>query len=109
MTCLAVIPARGGSKRIPKKNVRELGGRPLIAYTIEAALGSGVFQRVWADATWLAPSSSDSLEIADAHIEGIFALPCPTRNSPLVISLLTPPATFDRGTDCLLASVSRGA
>ena len=57
MTCLAVIPARGGSKRIPKKNVRELGGRPLIAYTIEAALGSGVFQRVLV--------STDSPEIAE--------------------------------------------
>lgn len=43
---LAVIPARGGSKRVPRKNVREMDGRPLIAYTIEAALGSGVFARV---------------------------------------------------------------
>ena len=43
---LAVIPARGGSKRVPRKNVREMAGRPLIAYTIEAALGSGVFGRV---------------------------------------------------------------
>jgi CTP:molybdopterin cytidylyltransferase MocA len=43
---LAVIPARGGSKRVPRKNVRELAGRPLIAYTVEAALDSGVFARV---------------------------------------------------------------
>ena len=43
---LAVIPARGGSKRVPRKNIREMDGRPLIAYTIEAALGSGVFARV---------------------------------------------------------------
>ncbi len=43
---LAVIPARGGSKRIPRKNVRELCGRPMIAYTIAAALESGVFDRV---------------------------------------------------------------
>jgi len=43
---LAVIPARGGSKRIPRKNVRDLGGRPMIAYTIVAALESGVFDRV---------------------------------------------------------------
>ena len=43
---LAVIPARGGSKRIPRKNIREMAGRPLIAYTIEAALASGVFERV---------------------------------------------------------------
>jgi len=36
---LAVIPARGGSKRIPGKNIRLLGGKPLVCYTIEAALG----------------------------------------------------------------------
>ena len=43
---LAVIPARGGSKRVPRKNVREMAGRALIAYTVEAALGSGIFARV---------------------------------------------------------------
>ena len=37
MTPLFVIPARGGSKGIPRKNIRPLGGRPLIAYTIDAA------------------------------------------------------------------------
>lgn len=39
---LAIIPARGGSKGLPRKNVRPLGGIPLIAHTIRAALGSGV-------------------------------------------------------------------
>lgn len=43
---LAVIPARGGSKRVPDKNIRTLGGRPLIAHTIAAALESGLFARV---------------------------------------------------------------
>jgi N-acylneuraminate cytidylyltransferase len=43
---LAVIPARGGSKRIPRKNIRLLAGKPLLAYTVEAALLSGVFTRV---------------------------------------------------------------
>ncbi|MDP1604438.1 MAG: acylneuraminate cytidylyltransferase family protein [Legionella sp.] len=38
-TFLAIIPARGGSKRLPRKNVLDLGGKPLIAWTIEAALG----------------------------------------------------------------------
>ena len=38
MKCIAVIPARGGSKRIPRKNVLPIGGKPLIAWTIEAAL-----------------------------------------------------------------------
>lgn len=43
---LAVIPARGGSRRVPGKNTRELLGRPAIAYTIDAALECGLFERV---------------------------------------------------------------
>lgn len=43
---LAVVPARGGSKRLPRKNVLPFAGRPLLAHTLEAALGSGVFERV---------------------------------------------------------------
>ena len=43
---LAVIPARGGSKRIPRKNIREFCGKPIIAYSIEAALASDLFDRV---------------------------------------------------------------
>lgn len=39
-TCLGVIPARGGSKGIPRKNIKELGGKPLIAWTIEASRAS---------------------------------------------------------------------
>ena len=45
-SCLAVVPARGGSKRIPGKNLRMLAGKPLLAHTVEAALLSGVFDRV---------------------------------------------------------------
>jgi N-acylneuraminate cytidylyltransferase len=45
-TALAVIPARAGSKRIPGKNIRPLAGRPILAYTIDAALESGVFRDV---------------------------------------------------------------
>ncbi len=44
--CLAVIPARGGSKRIPKKNIKPFFGKPLIAYSIETALKSELFERV---------------------------------------------------------------
>ena len=44
MKCLAIIPARGGSKRIPHKNIKPFLGRPIIAYSIEAALGSGLFE-----------------------------------------------------------------
>lgn len=54
--CLAVIPARGGSRRLPGKNIRDLCGKPIIAYTIEAALESGIFSRVIV--------STDSQEIA---------------------------------------------
>lgn len=46
MKRLAVILARGGSKRLPGKNVRPLGGKPLIAWIIEAACSSGCFERV---------------------------------------------------------------
>jgi pseudaminic acid cytidylyltransferase len=41
-----VIPARGGSKRIPRKNIRSFGGRPMIAYSIEAAVQTGLFDQV---------------------------------------------------------------
>lgn len=43
---ICVIPARGGSKRIPRKNIREFGGKPMIAWSIEAAQASGCFTRV---------------------------------------------------------------
>lgn len=43
---VAVIPARGGSKRVPGKNLREMCGRPAIAWPIAAALGAGVFDKV---------------------------------------------------------------
>jgi len=43
---LAVIPARGGSKRIPRKNIRPFAGRPMITYAIAAAQASGLFDRV---------------------------------------------------------------
>ena len=46
MKKLCVIPARGGSKRIPRKNVKPFLGRPMIAYSIGAALDSGLFDRV---------------------------------------------------------------
>ena len=43
---LAVITARGGSKRIPRKNIREFCGKPILAYSVEAALQSEVFDKV---------------------------------------------------------------
>ena len=43
---IAVIPARGGSKRIPRKNIRVFGGKPMVAHSIEAALASQCFDHV---------------------------------------------------------------
>ncbi len=57
MKNLALIPARGGSKRIPKKNIRLFNGKPIIAYSIECAINSGLFDEVMV--------STDSEEIAD--------------------------------------------
>lgn len=44
---IAMIPARLGSKRIPKKNIRYMDGKPLIQYPIDLAVGSGLFEEVW--------------------------------------------------------------
>ena len=46
MIDLAIIPARGGSKRLPNKNLRMIGGKPMIVWTIAAALSSKCFKRV---------------------------------------------------------------
>lgn len=60
MKNIAVITARGGSKRIPKKNIRDFLGKPIIAYSIEAALQSGLFTEVMV--------STDSEEIAEVAL-----------------------------------------
>ena len=57
---IAMITARGGSKRIPKKNVKEFCGKPILAYSIEAAVKSGVFDTVMV--------STDDEEIGRAHV-----------------------------------------
>ena len=43
---VAVIPARGGSKRIPRKNIRKFAGKPMIAHSIDCAIRSGLFDRI---------------------------------------------------------------
>ncbi|MFG0462312.1 pseudaminic acid cytidylyltransferase [Pseudomonas sp. yb_1] len=58
---LAVIPARGGSKRIPRKNIKLFCGKPMIAWSIEAALASGCFDKVIV--------STDDQEIANVARE----------------------------------------
>lgn len=54
---VAIIPARGGSKRIPRKNIKEFCGKPMISWSIEAAKASGCFDKVIV--------STDDQEIAD--------------------------------------------
>jgi CMP-N-acetylneuraminic acid synthetase len=46
MKRLCVIPARGGSKRLPRKNIKPLNGKPLVFYTIDSVINSGVFDKV---------------------------------------------------------------
>ncbi|WP_415900051.1 pseudaminic acid cytidylyltransferase [Neptuniibacter sp. QD48_11] len=58
---LAVIPARGGSKRIPRKNIRQFCGKPMIAWSIEIAQRSGLFDRIIV--------STDDTEIAEIASE----------------------------------------
>lgn len=57
MKNLAIIPARGGSKRIPRKNIKDFLGKPIVVYSIETALKSGLFEEVMV--------STDDEEIAD--------------------------------------------
>jgi N-acylneuraminate cytidylyltransferase len=58
MKTIAIIPARGGSKRIPRKNIKNFAGQPIIKYSIDAALDAGCFDEVMV--------STDDREIAEA-------------------------------------------
>lgn len=58
---IAIIPARGGSKRIPRKNIKDFLGKPIITYSIEAALQSGLFSEVMV--------STDDIEIAEIALK----------------------------------------
>ncbi len=61
MSSIAIITARGGSKRIPGKNIKDFCGQPIIAYSIKAALESGIFDTVMV--------STDDREIADISLK----------------------------------------
>ena len=63
MARLAIIPARGGSKRIPRKNIKNFHGKPIIAYSIEAALKSGLFDEVMV--------STDDVEIKNISLQPV--------------------------------------
>lgn len=57
MSNICIIPARGGSKRIPRKNIKEFLGKPIIAYSIEAAINSNLFDEIMV--------STDDVEITE--------------------------------------------
>ncbi len=59
---LALIPARGGSKRIPRKNIKSFAGKPMISYAIKAAQDTGVFDRIV-----VSTDDPEVAEIAIAH------------------------------------------
>ena len=61
MKKIAIITARGGSKRIPRKNIKEFCGKPILAYSIEAAIESQMFDTVMV--------STDDKEIAEIAIK----------------------------------------
>lgn len=61
MSKIAIITARGGSKRIPRKNIKNFMGKPMLAYAIEAAKNSGLFDEIMV--------STDDREIADVAIK----------------------------------------
>lgn len=61
MKNLAIIPARGGSKRIPNKNIKKFMGKPIISYSIEAALSTELFDEVMV--------STDDIEIAEVALQ----------------------------------------
>lgn len=80
---LAVIPARGGSKRVPGKNVRLLHGKPAIQYSIDAALQSGLFERIIV--------STDDSKIAELAIS--LGAEAPFLRSPELADDYTPAST----------------
>lgn len=59
---LAIIPARGGSKRIPRKNIKPFGGKPMIAWSIAAAQQSGCFDRII-----VSTDDAEIAQVAQAH------------------------------------------
>lgn len=67
MKTIAIITARGGSKRIPRKNIKLFLGKPIIEYSIEAALSSGIFDEVMV--------STDDEEIAQIAMQAGAAVP----------------------------------
>jgi pseudaminic acid cytidylyltransferase len=129
---LAVIPARGGSKRIPRKNIREFCGKPIIAYSIAAARDAGCFDEVMvstedAEVATIArqhgamvpfyrstTTSSDFAPTADVVLEVIHEYRQRNREFTFVCCIyptspLLTPDVLRRGYDLLLADVTAPA
>lgn len=112
MRILGVIPARGGSKGIPGKNIKPLGGMPLIGHTIRAAMESGVLDRLWVSTDdpkisrvaeslgvavpWLRPArlAADSSETEDCVIHLLGRLEDDEDYVPDAVLLLQPTSPF---------------
>jgi pseudaminic acid cytidylyltransferase len=62
MTTVALIPARGGSKRLPRKNIAEVGGMPMLAHAITVARASGLFEHIY-----VSTEDTEIAEIAKQH------------------------------------------
>lgn len=109
---IAFIPARGGSKGLPGKNLRRLGDAPLIAHTIQPALRSGCFDRVivstddadiaevarrhGAEVPWLRPPelATDDAPVVDAVLHGLDRVAQDEGYRPDAVALLQPTAPF---------------
>lgn len=94
---VALVPARGGSQRVPGKNVRLLGGHPLIAYSIAAAWESGLFSAVVV--------STDSEEIAEVAVR--YGAEVPELRSAELATSTSPDIDWIRHTLLLLESHGR--
>jgi CMP-N,N'-diacetyllegionaminic acid synthase len=127
LNILAIIPARGGSKGIPKKNIRPFCGRPLIAYSIEAAEGSSNVSRVivdtdseeiamvarkyGAEVPYLRPPelATDSAKLVDAAIHLLGKLKADENYEPTHVLLLQPtsPMRTTQDIDAAVALMQR--
>jgi len=115
MEVLGVIPARGGSKGIPRKNLAPLGGRPLIAYTCDAARESrrltrvvvstddeeiaSVAGRLGIEVPFLRPASlaADDTPMVEVLVHAVASLEARDAYRPAAIVLLQPTSPFRRG------------
>jgi CMP-N-acetylneuraminic acid synthetase len=70
VTSIAIIPARGGSRRIPRKNIREFFGKPIIAYSIDTAARSGLFHDII-----VSTDDTEIAAIANAHSAAVLNRP----------------------------------